>query len=170
GTACVHSPHRFQQATGIGPARSASVHTIRRHQNNSYTHEPPTYDFFAKCPHRLACARCPLYVPKESTRGQLLAVKDGINQMLERLDLTDDEREALEGDRKAVAALTERLADTPPPAGPTPTELGTADSFVPLTQLMKTIAPDKGDQETHCPPRTPLQTPTERPHTISDSQ
>ncbi|MCM8556162.1 tyrosine-type recombinase/integrase [Streptomyces sp. STCH 565 A] len=108
-----------------------------------------SYDFFAKCPHRLACARCPFYVPKESTRGQLLAVKDGINQMLERLDLTDDEREALEGDREALAALTERLTDTPTPAGPTPKELGTADSFIPLTQLMKTIAPDKGDQETH---------------------
>lgn len=23
-----------------------------------------SYDFFAKCPHRLACARCPFYVPR----------------------------------------------------------------------------------------------------------
>ena len=79
-----------------------------------------SYDFFAKCPHRLACARCPFYVPKQSTRGQLLAVKDGIDQMLEQLNLTDDEREALEGDREAVTALAERLADTPTPTGPTP--------------------------------------------------
>jgi hypothetical protein len=34
-----------------------------------------TDDFFAKCPHRLACARCPFYLPKNSTKGQLLAVK-----------------------------------------------------------------------------------------------
>ncbi|MCL7495029.1 hypothetical protein M8I34_27040 [Streptomyces sp. MCA2] len=31
---------------------------------------------------------------KHSTRGQLLAVKDRIDQMLQQFDLTDDEREA----------------------------------------------------------------------------
>ena len=67
---------------------------------------------------------CPFYLPKQSSAGRLLAVKDGIEQMLEQLDLTDDERQALEGDRDAVAALAERLADTPTPAGPTPNELG----------------------------------------------
>ncbi|MFC5198221.1 hypothetical protein [Streptomyces kaempferi] len=41
-----------------------------------------SYDFFAKCPHRLACARCPFYVPKQSSRGQLLEVRSGITQML----------------------------------------------------------------------------------------
>ncbi|MEU9344148.1 hypothetical protein AB0D74_23405 [Streptomyces sp. NPDC048278] len=97
-----------------------------------------SYDFFAKCPHRLACARCPFYVPKESTRGRLLEVKNGIEQMLEQLDLTDDERQALEGDRDAVTALTQRLADIPTPAGPTPTELGTDAAFIPLTQLLGT--------------------------------
>ncbi|MFC4612248.1 tyrosine-type recombinase/integrase [Streptomyces maoxianensis] len=94
-----------------------------------------SYDFFAKCPHRLACARCPFYVPKTSSRGQFLAVKDGIDEMLEQLNLTDDEREALEGDREAVAALAERLSDIPTPAGPTPKELGATKSFIPLTQL-----------------------------------
>ncbi|MBT2472307.1 hypothetical protein J7E97_31785 [Streptomyces sp. ISL-66] len=93
---------------------------------------------------RLACARCPFYVPKESTKGQLLAVKDGINKMLEQVDLTDDEREALEGDRDAVTALTQRLADIPTPAGPTPRELGTTDAFIPLTQLLGTITAEKG--------------------------
>ncbi|WP_393073413.1 hypothetical protein [Streptomyces sp. LN704] len=74
-------------------------------------------------------------------------MKDGIDQMLEQLDLTDDEREALEGDREAVNALAERLADTPTPAGPTPTELGTSSGFVPLTHLMKTITPQGNDRE-----------------------
>ncbi|MFG3023851.1 hypothetical protein ACGFZQ_35870 [Streptomyces sp. NPDC048254] len=60
--------------------------------------------------------------------------------MLEQLDLTDDEREALEGDREAVTALAERLADTPTPAGPTPRDLGTTSGFVPLTQLMGTVS------------------------------
>jgi integrase len=100
-----------------------------------------TYDFFAKCPHRLACARCPFYLPKQSSAGQLLAVKDGIQQMLEQLDLSEDERAALEGDRDAVAALANRLADTPTPAGPTPRELGAADAFIPLTSLVDSLRP-----------------------------
>ncbi|MEU3188398.1 tyrosine-type recombinase/integrase [Streptomyces sp. NPDC006923] len=100
-----------------------------------------TYDFFAKCPHRLSCARCPFYKPKDSSAGQILAVKDGIAKMLETVDLTDDEREALEGDRDAISALAKRLADTPTPAGPTPAELGTADTFIPLTKLLGTLAP-----------------------------
>jgi hypothetical protein len=68
--------------------------------------------------------------------------------MLEQLDLTDDEREALEGDREAVTALAERLADTPTPADPTPRELGATDRFIPLTQLKNRITPrgDNGGQ------------------------
>jgi hypothetical protein len=46
--------------------------------------------------------------------GQLLAVKDGIQQLLEQFELTDDERAVLEGDRDALAALVERLADPDP--------------------------------------------------------
>ncbi len=98
-----------------------------------------SYDFFAKCPHRLACARCPFYLPKQSAAGQLLNVRDGIEQMLEQLDLTDDERAALEGDRDAVAALAGRLADTPTPAGPTPRELGTGRAFISLTSVQDTL-------------------------------
>jgi hypothetical protein len=51
----------------------------------------------------------------------------------EQLDLTDDERHALEGDRDAVAALVDKLADVPTPAGPTPKQLGTEPVFVALT-------------------------------------
>lgn len=99
-----------------------------------------TYDFFAKCPHRLACVRCPFYLPKESSAGQLLSVKQGIEQMLERLDLTDDERAVLEGDREALTALAERLATVPTPAGPTPEELGADRAFVSLTAVQDSIA------------------------------
>ncbi|MBL1102740.1 hypothetical protein [Streptomyces coffeae] len=86
-----------------------------------------------------ASRSCPFHVPKNSSRGQLLAVKDGITQMLKQLDLTDDKRDALNGDLEAVTALAERLADVPTPAGPTPRELGAADGFIPLTQLTDTI-------------------------------
>lgn len=59
--------------------------------------------------------------------------------MLETVDLTDDERAALEGDREALEALAERLADTSTPAGPTPRDLGTADAFIPLTNLLSSL-------------------------------
>jgi integrase len=100
-----------------------------------------TYDFFAKCPHRLACARCPFYLPKSTSAGQVLSVKDGIDRMLETVDLTDEERDALEGDRDALTALAERLATIPTPAGPTPSELGTDGAFIPLTTLTGSITP-----------------------------
>jgi hypothetical protein len=102
-----------------------------------------TYDFFAKCPHRLACARCPFYLPKQSSAGQLLTVKDGVEQMLERLTLTDDERVALEGDREALAALAERLAKVPTPAGPTPEQLGADRAFVSLTTVQDSITGER---------------------------
>jgi hypothetical protein len=98
-----------------------------------------SYDFFAKCPHRLACARCPFYLPKHSSAGQLLAVKDGVQQMLEQLDLTDEERAALEGDRDALTALAERLASVPTPAGPTPEQLGTDHAFIAPTTVKDSL-------------------------------
>ncbi|MER6957425.1 hypothetical protein [Streptomyces sp. NPDC000618] len=78
----------------------------------------------------------PRLAPKDSTGGRLLAVKDGIDQMLEQLALTDEERAALEGDREAVAALVARLADTPTPTpgGLTPGELGNSVAFIALTR------------------------------------
>ena len=56
--------------------------------------------------------------------------------MLERVDLTDEERAVLEGDREVLTSLVNRLVDVPTPAGPTPRELGTVASFVPLTTLL----------------------------------
>ncbi|MFF2515564.1 hypothetical protein [Streptomyces sp. NPDC058086] len=45
--------------------------------------------------------------------------------------------ESLEGDREALIALAERLADTPTPAGPTPKQLGTERAFIALTGLRR---------------------------------
>lgn len=118
------------------------------------THAPP--DFFAKCPHQLASARCRFCVPKRSTCGQLLAVRDGIDQMLEQLGLTDDERESLEGDRGALMALAERHADTTTPAGPTPKQRGTEHAFIALTDLHRKPphAPERPSPRAHCSARS----------------
>lgn len=89
-----------------------------------------TYEFFAQCPHRLACARCDFYVPKASSRGQLLESKTGIVRFLQEIPLTDEERLAAEGDLAATDRLVSRLANEPTPSGHTPRELAATRSYV----------------------------------------
>jgi integrase len=79
-----------------------------------------TYDFFEQCPHRMACARCEFYVPKESSAAHLLEAKSNLQRMLVEIPLTDDERAAVEDGQVAVDTLLTRLADVATPAGPTP--------------------------------------------------
>lgn len=77
-----------------------------------------SYEFFDQCPHRMACARCDFYVPKESSRADLIQSKTGMIRMLQEIPLTDDERAAVEGDQKAIDRLLKRLEDTPTPNRP----------------------------------------------------
>jgi hypothetical protein len=79
-----------------------------------------TYDFFAQCPHRMACARCSFYRPKGSTQAQLLEGKANLLRMKQDVLLTDDERAAVDDGLSALETLCARLADVPTPAGPTP--------------------------------------------------
>ncbi len=92
-----------------------------------------TYTFFEQCPHRLACARCDFYLPKDSSRAQLLEAKTNLQRLLLEIPLTETERAAVEDGSAAVEHLLERLADTPTPAGPTPRELHA--TFIPLDTL-----------------------------------
>jgi hypothetical protein len=93
-----------------------------------------TYSFFEQCPHRMACARCDFYLPKDSTKAQLLEAKRNLQRMLAEIQLTDDERAAVIDGASAVDNLLERLADVPTPAGPTPREL--TPSFVSMSELL----------------------------------
>lgn len=90
-----------------------------------------TYSFFEQCPHRMACARCDFYLPKQSSKAQLLEAKESVQRMVATIPLTDDEKAAAEDDDAAIDRLLERLADVPTPAGPTPRALG----FTPLPVL-----------------------------------
>jgi integrase len=83
-----------------------------------------SYTFFEQCPHRMACARCDFYAPKDSSQAQLLEAKDNLQRMLAAIPLTDEERAAVEDGRTALDALLARLADIPTPAGTTPHEIG----------------------------------------------
>jgi hypothetical protein len=95
-----------------------------------------TYSFFEQCPHRMACARCDFYLPKNSTRAHLLEARGNLQRMLAQLPLTDDERAAVEDGTAAVERLLERLTDVPTPSGPTPRQLAQSTQFIPLIGLL----------------------------------
>jgi integrase len=85
-----------------------------------------TYDFFERCPHRMACARCGFYRAKPETEAQLLEGQQHYLRLLQDIPLTDEEQAAVEADLAAVTRLTTRLQGLP-----TPDSAG----FVPLTAI-----------------------------------
>ncbi len=82
-----------------------------------------TYDFFDQCAHRMACAKCSFYRPKESAAAQLLEGKSNLLRMLQEIPLLDDERAAVEDGVDAMNQLLERLAHIPTPSTQTPASL-----------------------------------------------
>ena len=74
-----------------------------------------TYDFFDQCAHRMACAKCSFYRPKESATAQLLEGKSNLLRMLQEIPLLDDERAAVEDGVDAMNQLLERLKPIPTP-------------------------------------------------------
>lgn len=71
----------------------------------------------------MACARCDFYMPKDSSKGQLLEAKDNLQRMLATIPLTDEEQAAVDDGQAALDQLLERLADVPTPSGATPRQL-----------------------------------------------
>jgi integrase len=82
-----------------------------------------SYTFFEQCPHRMACAKCDFYLPKDSTKAQLLEAKDNLQRMLATVPLTEEEQAAIEDGQSALDTLLDRLTDIPTPAGATPRQL-----------------------------------------------
>ncbi|MDP4504027.1 hypothetical protein [Nonomuraea turcica] len=68
----------------------------------------------------MACAKCDVYTPKDSSKALLLEAKDNLQRMLADVPLTDDERAAVDDGQAALDRLLGQLADVPTPAGPTP--------------------------------------------------
>jgi hypothetical protein len=100
-----------------------------------------TYDFFDQCPHRMACAKCSFYRPKDSLQAQLLEGKSNLQRMLQEIPLTEEERAAVEDGITATEKLCTKLAHVPTPAGPTPQQLQSKDqgtmTLVPLEQVRR---------------------------------
>ena len=82
-----------------------------------------TYDFFSQCKHRMACARCGFYIPKGSSKAQIIEAKSNLERMLQEIPLTEDEQFAVSEGIEALTKLKARLADVPTPSGQTPRQL-----------------------------------------------
>jgi integrase len=98
-----------------------------------------TYTFFEQCPHRMACAKCDFYIPKDSGRAQLLEAKGNLQRMLVSIPLTDDERAAVEDGQTALDTLLTRLADVAAPSGTTPREIDAPPgaTTLPITEITR---------------------------------
>lgn len=103
-----------------------------------------SYEFFDQCPHRMACARCDFYVPKDSTRGQWLETRDGLLKMLQEVPLSDEERAAVDGDVEALNRLLERLKEVPPPSK---TQQNTSRQFVIAVEHVRRFQDRRGEKE-----------------------
>jgi len=91
-----------------------------------------TYSFFEQCQHRMACARCDFYTPKESSKSQLLQAKTNLQRMLVSIPLTDDEQAAVNDGQAALDGLLQRLADVPIPPDQTPPANRTGNIQLPI--------------------------------------
>jgi len=101
-----------------------------------------TYSFFEQCQHRMACAKCPFYLPKSSTKAQLLEGKANLTRMVAMIPLTEEERAAVDGGVELFQQLLDRLADVPTPAGPTPRDLAARGRQLPV------VPPVSGETDT----------------------
>lgn len=81
------------------------------------------YDFFEQCVHRMACAKCSFYQPKEAMEELLNEGKVNLSRMMREIKLTDEEKSAVEDGVEALNKLTARLAHIPSPDGQTPQQL-----------------------------------------------
>ena len=74
-----------------------------------------SYDFFDQCPHRMACARCDFYVPKQSSRAQSIEAKANLLRLTQEIPLNEDELRAVEEGIAGHEKLVARLVSCPTP-------------------------------------------------------
>jgi len=82
-----------------------------------------TYDFFDQCPHRMACARCGFYRPKNSAAALFLEGKKNLLRLQQDMPLTEAEANAVEDGVNAFEKLLAQATEVPTPAGPIPRQL-----------------------------------------------
>jgi 5S rRNA maturation endonuclease (ribonuclease M5) len=100
-----------------------------------------TNDFFAQCPHRMACPKCAFYRPKPATDNAWREGKTNLLRLRQSIPLREEEIAAIDDGVAAFDQLLAQLAEVPTPAGPTPIQLRQNE----LIQLQPTVPRRTGD-------------------------
>ena len=61
----------------------------------------------------MACQRCDFYIPGNSTKALTLEANAHNQRLLEQIPVTETERQALEGDQKALNKLVQLSCEEP---------------------------------------------------------
>ncbi|GAB4440315.1 MAG: tyrosine-type recombinase/integrase [Chloroflexi bacterium OHK40] len=76
-----------------------------------------TYDFFEQCEHRMACAKCDFYRPKDTFLALLEEKQAHLLYMQQEIPLSELELAVVDGDLAATEQLIAQLQSRPTPAG-----------------------------------------------------
>ena len=88
---------------------------------------------WASCLYRMACIKCPFFVPKD--RGQVIVASRAVKRFLEVVELTDEELVAVQDDCSKLEEAVERTRQLPAPTLLRRRAKGTRNRGIPLTVL-----------------------------------
>jgi hypothetical protein len=94
---------------------------------------------WSSCRHRMACARCDFFEPKDSLKMQLIEANGNLSKMLEFVALGDEEKRLVEQGVVINTELLARLQREPTPSGQTPEEMHRGATDVSLTSTVHLI-------------------------------
>ncbi len=98
-----------------------------------------------KCPHRLACLKCPMYVGggQAARLAERLEARDEVLKFQTQVAMIPQEKAAVEGDIQALTELIEEDAKLPPPELP-------SDQFrfhTPAAEARSTVSPSEAQTD-----------------------
>jgi hypothetical protein len=147
-------PKSTQHYAGVNPTRLASAYTLADRTSHlvkvlvdtkpEATSELPVYyvlgdhglcsnPAWATCEYRMACIKCPFFVPREP--AQLIRSRQTVKHFLEIVQLSDHELAAVQDDEQKLAANIQRTQNLRPPQMLRRRAKGAAEPGIPLTSL-----------------------------------
>jgi hypothetical protein len=103
---------------------------------------------WASCLYRMACIKCPFFVPKD--RVQLIAASKTVKRFLEVVELTDEELVAVQEDYSKLEEAVKRTRHLPAPTLLHRRAKGTKNRGIPLMVLNTPRSTEEGHHATNC--------------------
>ncbi len=97
---------------------------------------------WATCLYRMACIKCPFFVPKD--QAQLIAASKTVKRFMEVVELTDEELAAVQDDCNKLEAAAQRTQHLPVPTMLRRRAKGTKSRGIPLTVLNNAMNAEAG--------------------------